>query len=221
MVLQDGVNFLAGRFSQQMRLVQAPDARQTPPSEPSALWTGSKWATAAMHAKSQDKENSHFLACRRASHSRFECASLLVTVQVFVLPLLSACLLSFYILFFALFHLNFLWCVCPPSFSCCQLFLSISISYSSFSLSIAVFFPPPVHFIIFSSVRLVYMSWVVHAHQDTLISTSFLSFFFIHSFILQLVNIVIVLLLLLAFKIIVINTYCTLIIVYNYTCNQS
>ncbi len=53
MVLQDGVNFLAGRFSQQRRLVQAPDARQTPPSEPSALWTGSKWATAAMHAKSQ------------------------------------------------------------------------------------------------------------------------------------------------------------------------
>ncbi len=121
-------------------------------------------------------ENTLFLACRRASHSHFECAFLLVTVQVFVLPLLSACLLLFYFLFFALFHLNFLWCVCPPSISCCQLFFS-------FSLSIAVFFPPPVHFIIFSSVRLVYMSFELYMYQDTLISTSFLSFFFIHSFI--------------------------------------
>lgn len=52
MALQDGLNFLLGPSTQQIRLVQAPGARQTPPFEPSALWTDSKWATAAMHAKS-------------------------------------------------------------------------------------------------------------------------------------------------------------------------
>lgn len=52
MAHQDGLNFLVGPSTQQIRLVQAPGARQTPPFEPSALWTDSKWATAAMHAKS-------------------------------------------------------------------------------------------------------------------------------------------------------------------------
>lgn len=50
--LQYSLNFLVGPSTEQMRLVQAPNARQMPPFEPCAFWIGSKWATAAMHAKS-------------------------------------------------------------------------------------------------------------------------------------------------------------------------
>lgn len=137
-------------------------------------------------------ENTHFLGCRRASHSLFECAFLLVTVQVFVLPLLSACLLSFYFLFFALFHLNFLWCVRPPSISCCQLFLSFSISYSSLSLFLLLSFPstcPLFYFFLLSGWFISLLSCTCTPRHTDIHK---LSFFFSFLFILKLVNIVIV-----------------------------
>lgn len=163
-----------------------------PRFEPCALWIISKWATAAMHAKSLGlvpgitliphsmvhpllvihdsymawRKYCSWLVRERLSLDFWVCFSLArypglcPTSSLNLSPFILLCLS------FPLFHLNFLWCSCPPSISFCQLLLCISISYFSLSLFLLLSFFLHLSFFC-CSVRLFYVSLVLYMHTKS------------------------------------------------------